>query len=209
MHRRRALGILGVSLTSPLAIAASAAAQAHPAAGPMPSAAAAAPQAPALHAPDPAPQQNDIEKYPRCSYCGMDRRRFHHSRMLIHYGDGTVDPLCSLRCAVNSLALHLGAVPVAIWVGDNAATTDPLPLADAEKATYLVRSSIRGVMTRRSKVAYSTADAAAKAMAASGGEIADFDKALAAAFGDVAESISRYLKTNEERLKRIAKQGDR
>ncbi len=135
----------------------------------------------------------------------MDRRRFHHSRMLIHYGDGSVDPLCSLRCAVNSLSLHLGKIPVAIWVGDNASTADPLPLTDAEKATYLVGSSIRGVMTRRSKVAYSTPDAAAKSMAANGGETADFDKTLAAAYSDVADSVSRYLKTNEERLKRAGK----
>lgn len=197
MHRRHALEILGLSLATPLTLAAAPREQ-H--AGAPPSA-----QAPSLKGPDPEPHVNDIEKYPSCGYCGMNRRTFHHSRMLIQYADDMVDPLCSLRCAVNSLSLYLGRIPKAIWVGDNAATTEPLPLTNAEQATYLVGSSIRGVMTRRSKVAYSTPDAAARAMATSGGETADFDKTLAAAYADVAESVARYLKTNAERLKRAGR----
>ncbi len=198
MRRRRALGLIGLSVGTPATLANALGAQA-------PGAATPAPQAPALKGPDPAPHVNDIEKFPSCTYCGMDRRRFHHSRMLIHYGDDSVDPLCSLRCAVNSLSVHLGKVPKALWVGDNALAADPLPLTDAEKATYLIGSSIRGVMTRRSKVAYSTAEAAGRAMAAHGGETADFDTTLSAAYADVAESVSRYLKTNAERLKRAGK----
>ena len=199
MHRRSALKLVGSSLTASLAMAAAPRAQSAGALTAPP------PQAASLKGPDPAPHVNDIEKYPSCNYCGMNRRQFHHSRMLIQYGDNSVDPLCSLRCAVNSLSLHLGKIPLALWVGDNAATAEPLPLTDAEKATYLIGSSIRGVMTRRSKVAYSTADAATRAMAANGGDTADFDKTLLAAFTDVAESVSRYLKTNAERLKRTGK----
>ncbi|MFN8091134.1 MAG: nitrous oxide reductase accessory protein NosL [Vicinamibacteria bacterium] len=196
MKRRHVVGTLSLVLGSPLA------------AGPLGAqsvgAAAPVPEAPALAGPDPAPEVNDIAKYPSCHYCGMDRRRFHHTRMLVHYGDGTVDPLCSLRCAVTSLTLHLGKVPRAIWVGDNAAGGDPMPLTDAEKATYLIDSSIRGVMTRRSKVAYSTPEAAARARAEHGGETAAFDATLLAAYTDVAESVSRYLATNAERLKKRA-----
>jgi copper chaperone NosL len=198
MKRRQALGLVSISLVTPFARARAAYAQ-HPG-GVMP-----APHAPALQGPDPEPQVHDIEKYPSCAYCGMNRRTFHHSRMLIHYADGTVDPLCSMRCAANSLAVHLGKMPVALWVGDNAGTTDPLPLTDAEKATYLIGSSIRGVMTRRSKVAYSTPEAASRAKVANGGEVVDFNTTLAAAYADIAEGVSRYLKTNAERLKRAGK----
>jgi hypothetical protein len=42
-------------------------------------------QSAAAKSSDPEPQVNDIEKYPRCNYCGMDRKRFHYSRMLIDY----------------------------------------------------------------------------------------------------------------------------
>ena len=56
------------------------------------------------------------------------------------------------------------------------------PLADAEKAFCLIGSSLPGVMTRRSKVAYSTQEAVDASKAAIGGEIVDFDKALPAAY---------------------------
>jgi copper chaperone NosL len=125
--------------------------------------------------------------------------------MIVHYGNEMVDPLCSLRCAVSSLTIHLGKLPKALWVGDNTSTADPMPLTDAEKATYLIGSAIRGVMTRRSKVAYSAAESAERAKSANGGEIVDFDKALLAAYADVAESVSTSLKTNTERLKRSGK----
>ena len=57
--------------------------------------------------PDPEPQVNDIEKYPKCPYCGMDRKMWNHSRHLIHYGDDMVDPTCSIHCAAISLSLNL------------------------------------------------------------------------------------------------------
>jgi copper chaperone NosL len=155
---------------------------------------------------DSEPHVNDIEKYPKCNYCNMDRKQFHHSRMLIHYADETVDPLCSLRCAASSLTLNLGRGPKAIWVGDNASAADIKPLTDAEKASYLVGSSIKGVMTRRSKVAYRTQETADAAKAAHGGELMDFDKALLAAYTDIAESVSMNLKNKEERIKRMQKE---
>jgi len=155
---------------------------------------------------DPAPHVNDIEKFPKCKYCGMDRKRFHHSRMLLHYLDGTAEGVCSLRCAATSLTLYVGRGARALWVGDNASPAEIKPLADAEKAFYLIGSSLPGVMTRRSKVAYSTQEAAEASKTANGGEIGDFDKALLAAYTDIAESVATDRKTREERIKRIETQ---
>jgi nitrous oxide reductase accessory protein NosL len=152
---------------------------------------------------DPEPQVNDIEKFPKCKYCGMDRKRFHHSRMLLHYLDGTAEGVCSLRCAATSLTLYVGRGTRALWVGDNASPAEIKPLADAEKAFYLIGSSLPGVMTRRSKVAYSSQEAAEASKAANGGEIVDFDKALLAAYTDIAESVARVRQTREERINRL------
>lgn len=164
---------------------------------------------PAVPAPvkavDPEPHANDVAKYPTCHYCNMDRAQFHHSRMLIHYGDDTVDPLCSLRCAAASLTINLRREVKAIWVGDNASPAQIKPLTDAETAGYLVGSSIRGVMTIRSKVAYSTAAAAEASRAAHGGDVVDFNGAVLAAYTDIAEAVSVNLKTRRERLNRISK----
>jgi copper chaperone NosL len=168
--------------------------------------ASAAPQAPSSGPTVPEPHVNDIEKFPKCNYCGMDRKRFHHSRMLIHYLDGTAEGVCSIRCAATSLTLNLGRGTRAIWVGDNASQDEIKPLTDAEKASYLIGSSLRGVMTRRSKVAYSTPEAAEASRTANGGEIGDFDKTLVAAYTDIAEAVAMSRKNREERMKRMQKQ---
>lgn len=39
----------------------------------------------------------DLDKYRTCNYCGMDRSKYGHSRMLIEYDDGTAVAACSLQ----------------------------------------------------------------------------------------------------------------
>lgn len=155
---------------------------------------------------DPKAAENDIEKFPKCPYCGMDRKQFHHSRMLVHYSDDLPDGTCSLHCAAISLAVNVDREPKAIYVGDNAAAGDAKPLVEVGKATFLVGSSLKGVMTKRSKVAYGTADAAKAAQAANGGELAGFDQALAAAYADMAADVAMIRKNREERRKRMMEQ---
>jgi len=128
---------------------------------------------------DPQPQVDDLAKHPKCPYCGMDRKQFHHSRMVVHYADDLADGTCSLHCAAISLALNIDRDPKALWVGDNAAEGDTKPLVEVEKASFLVGSKLAGVMTARSKVAYGSAEAAKVSQAANGGEIVDFDQAIA------------------------------
>lgn len=153
-------------------------------------------------APDPKANENDIEKYAKCPYCGMDRKKFHHSRMLIQYSDDLADGVCSLHCAAISLAVNVDRDPKAIWVGDNASAAEVKPLVNVDKASFLIGGSAKGVMTKRSKVAYSAADAAKKAQATDGGEIGDFDKALLAAYTDMSQDVSMIRKNRAERRKK-------
>lgn len=152
-------------------------------------------------APDPRAFENDIEKYANCPYCGMSRRQFHHSRMLVHYSDDIADGVCSLHCAAISLSLNVDRAPKAIWVGDNADSAAVKPLVDVDKATFLVGSSISGVMTHRSKVAYGNASAAKTSQAANGGELMDFDRALLAAYTDMSRDVTQIRKMRGERNK--------
>ena len=47
--------------------------------------------------------QQDVDKHASCKYCGMDRKMFAHSRMLVVYEDGSELGACSLHCvAVDS-----------------------------------------------------------------------------------------------------------
>lgn len=157
--------------------------------------------------PDPAPQADDLEKYPDCPYCGMDRRYNHRARMLIHYGNDAPDPLCSMHCGAISLALNLSLDPKAIYVADNAVATDPRPLIEVGQASFLVDSDLPGVMTWNSKVAYGSVAAAEAARKVHGGRIMDFQQAIKVAFADLADDLERMRKGREERRRRAAKKG--
>jgi copper chaperone NosL len=154
--------------------------------------------------PDPKPEENDIDKYPMCPYCGMDRRFNHSSRMLIHFANDLPDPLCSIHCAAISLALNLSLDPKVIYVGDNAVDSDPKPLVEVGKATFLVGSDLPGVMTWNSKVAYGSAEAATAAQKIHGGQLADFQQTLRISFTDLADDVDKMRKNREERRKRAA-----
>lgn len=153
-------------------------------------------------APDPNAAENDIGKYPKCPYCGMDRRQYHHSRMLVHYNDNLADGTCSLHCAALSLSLNVDREPKTIYVADNASAAEIKPLADAGQATFLIGSQLKGVMTKRSKVAYASEDAAKSAQAANGGELASFDQALLAVYTDMSQDVTMIRKNREERRRR-------
>ena len=155
---------------------------------------------------DPQPQVDDIAKYPKCPYCGMDRKQFHHSRMVVQYADDLADGTCSLHCSAISLSLNIDRDPKALWVGDNAADGDVKPLVEVEKASFLVGSKLPGVMTARSKVAYANADAAKASQAANGGEIVDFDQALLAAYTDMSADVTRIRKSRAERRQKMMEQ---
>lgn len=155
------------------------------------------------NSPDRQPQENDLAKFPHCPYCGMDRRKFHHSRMLIQYANDVPDAVCSIHCAAISLSLNIDAEPKAIWVGDNASSGEPKPLVDVDKASFVIGGSTVGVMTSRSKVAYSSEAAATSAQATQGGVTGDFNAALLAAYTDMSRDTARIRKNREERRQRM------
>ncbi|WP_374690936.1 twin-arginine translocation pathway signal protein [Accumulibacter sp.] len=93
---------------------------------------------------DPRPAENDLERFPKCPYCGMDRRPFHHSRMLLQYSDDLPDGVCSLHCAAISLAVNVDREPKSIWVADNASNAGIKPLIGVDRATFLIGSRIKG-----------------------------------------------------------------
>ena len=155
---------------------------------------------------DPQANVNDIEKYTNCPYCGMDRKKFHHSRMLIQYSDDLADGTCSLHCSAISLSLNVDRDPKALWVGDNAAAGELKPLVEVDKATFLIGSKIPGVMTANSKVAYGTEEAAKAAQAVQGGELVKFDQALLVAYTDMSKDVTRIRKNRAERKRKMMEQ---
>ena len=76
----------------------------------------------------------DVQAHKNCKYCGMDREKFAHSRMLIEYGDGSALGACSIHYVAVDLAQALDKQPKAILVADY----NKKNLIDAEKAFWVI-----------------------------------------------------------------------
>ena len=138
---------------------------------------------------------DDIQKFPTCKYCGMNRQQYAHSRILIEYDDGTSLGTCSIHCAAVELALQIDKTPAAIKVGDFGSKT----LIDAEKAFWVMGGNKMGVMTARAKWAFEKKEDAEKFISANGGVLADFDQVIKASYEDM------YADTKKIRERRKAK----
>jgi hypothetical protein len=125
--------------------------------------------------------QDDVAKHPSCKYCGMDRAKFAHSRMLLEYGDGTAVGTCSIHCAAVDLALNIDKTPKALLVGDYGTKA----LIDAEKATWVLGGSKMGVMTKNAKWAFAQKGEAEKFIAQNGGAISTWDEVMNASYEDM------------------------
>jgi nitrous oxide reductase accessory protein NosL len=154
--------------------------------------------------PDAEPLKDELAKYPKCPYCGMDRKQYHHSRHLVHYADDLVDGTCSLHCAAISLAINLDRGPKAIYAADFGASAEPRPLVNVDQATYLIGSKLPGVMTAKSKKAFASKEAAAAAQKENGGELGDFSAALAAAHVSMVDDTMMIRKKRAEKRAKAA-----
>jgi copper chaperone NosL len=154
--------------------------------------------------PDAEPLKDELAKYPKCPYCGMDRKQYHHSRHLVHYADDLADGTCSLHCAAISLAINLDRGPKAIYAADFGASAEPKPLVNVDQATYLIGSKLPGVMTAKSKKAFASKEAAAAAQKEHGGELGDFSAALAAAHASMVDDTMMIRKKRAEKRAKAA-----
>jgi nitrous oxide reductase accessory protein NosL len=154
---------------------------------------------------------NELAKYPRCRYCGMERAKFSHTRHLLIYEDDSVEGTCSIHCAAISLALNMDRGPKALYAGDAGSKEAIKPLVPVDQAHYVLDPSKPGTMTRASKFAYASraaaeAAAASEAAVRAGARIVDFNAALTAAYLGMAEDTVMLRKRRGE-LRRKLKMG--
>lgn len=123
----------------------------------------------------------DIVAHKSCQYCGMDREKFSHSRMVLEFEDGSTVATCSLHCAAVDLANNIDKAPKVIKVADYGTKQ----LIDAEKAVWVLGGSKQGVMTRNAKWAFVTKDKAEAFIKENGGKLAGFDEVIKAAYEDM------------------------
>ena len=153
--------------------------------------------------PDPEPLKDELKKYPKCPYCGMNRTMWNHSRHLVHYDDDLVDGLCSLHCLAISLSLNLDRGTKAIYAADFGSDSQIKQLVNADEATYLAGSDLPGTMTKQSKMAFSSPEAAEAAGKKHGGERVNFDEALSRAYLSMAKDTAMIRKKRAAKRKKM------
>jgi copper chaperone NosL len=144
--------------------------------------------------------QEDIAKHAACPYCGMDRQKFAHSRVLVVYDDGSSVGTCSIHCAAIDLAINIDKTPKSIMVGD----FNTKELIDAEKAVWVIGGSKMGVMTKRAKWAFGGQAGADEFIKQNGGEIAAFEQAIKDAYEDMYQD-TRMIR-EKRKMKRMKKE---
>lgn len=127
-----------------------------------------------------AEDQRDIPRHRECSECGMDRKAYGFSRMLVIFPEGKEVGVCSLHCAVLVMDSHKGETVKALLVADR----NSHDLVPADKAFWVLGGKKRGVMTMRAKWAFTSKEAAQDFVIEYGGEIVTWDAALSAAKTD-------------------------
>ena len=153
---------------------------------------------------DAKPLENDIEKYKKCPYCGMDRQEHNKTRMLVQYSDDLADGTCSIHCLALSLSLNIDREPKTIWGPDFASTAEPRPLLPVDQLTYLIGAELKHAMTKKSKHSFASAEVAKEFQTKHGGTLAKFDEALRESYLGMAEDVMQIRKNREERRKRAA-----
>jgi copper chaperone NosL len=142
--------------------------------------------------------QEDVKKAPTCTYCGMNRTKFAHTRMLVTYDDGTKVGTCSLHCLSLELAINIDKTPQIIEVGD----AINKKLINAETAYWVIGGNKPGVMTKQGKWAFANKVYAEKFVREHGGTLTTFEEAMKAAY------VSMYTDTKMMREKKATMKMD-
>lgn len=150
---------------------------------------------------DATPLENELDKYAKCPYCGMDRKEHHATRMLVQYSDNLVDGTCSIHCLAISLSLNVDREPKMILGPDYAAGQDPRPLSSVDKLIYLIGADLKHAMTKRSKHSFALEATAKEFQLKHGGALETFDVALRETYLDMASDVSMIRKNRAERRK--------
>lgn len=140
----------------------------------------------------------DIQAHQNCKYCGMDREKFGHSRMLIEYGDGSATGLCSIHCAAIELSQAFDKDPKALLVADY----NKKNLIDAEKASWVIGGNKPGVMTKVGKWAFADKKDAEAFIKENGGKIGNFDDAMKTTYEDMYND-TKMIRDKRAKMKQM------
>ena len=143
---------------------------------------------------------DDLQRFPACKHCRMNRAYCTFTRTLVAYTDGTESALCSIHCLAIDLVLNTDKTPNSIKVAEY----NSKDLIDAETATWVLGGLKKGVMTERGKWAFRTKKQAEEFVERNGGAIVSFEKALEETYHDMYND-SKSIR-NRRKIKMLIKE---
>ena len=118
-----------------------------------------------------------------CPNCGMMINMWARTRHSFHHPEGDLTT-CSIHCLADktvSSGAEADNVNVALYM-------DPDNMTPAEQASYVIGSAAPGTMTMKSKIAFADRASAEQFAASYGGQVVNFQEALAEAKMELPES---------------------
>jgi len=118
-----------------------------------------------------------------CPNCGMMINMWARTRHAFHHPEGDFTT-CSIHCLadkIESSGTEASNVQVALY-------TDPAKMIPADEASYVIGSTAPGTMTMKSKIAFADRASAEEFASSYGGQVVDFQVALAEAKMELSDS---------------------
>jgi len=117
-----------------------------------------------------------------CTLCGMDLQKYNQTRYILTLGNGTEKHTCSIHCAAIILKKYdCKKIKAADYLTGK--------MINAKNAYYLIGSNIKGVMSKRSKLAFADKNKAADFKKNHGGRLTNFKGGLSAAMDEMSEDM--------------------
>jgi len=130
-----------------------------------------------------------------CPVCGMNLKMFYKTSHAAQHQDGKNRQYCSMRCLLVDMQDHdidLKTIKVVDLKSEK--------LIDAITAYYVIGSKVSGTMTKVSKLAFAEKEDAQAFVDKMGGEIVNFDTALAAAKKSLKSDIAMVNKKKAKKM---------
>lgn len=141
---------------------------------------------------------NDIGKYVKCFYCGMDWMEYNKICMLVQYFDDLVDGMCLIYCLVFSLSLNIDCELKEIWGFDFGLIVELCLLLLVDKLIYLIGVDLKYVMIKKSKYFFVLVDIVKEFQVKYGGMLGDFNQVLCESYFGMVEDVVQICKNCEE-----------
>ena len=117
-----------------------------------------------------------------CNLCAMNLKTYRLTKYILTLENKTQKHTCSIHCA--AIVINNNNV-IRIEVSDYETGN----MINTEDSYYVVKSDIKGVMSKTSKLAFANRSKAEQFIAHHGGTLADFDRALKIANQDMEQDV--------------------